>query len=107
MIHPFPIPQNTKGMTSFTKEELGVILGLYSMRVAKGEWRDYAIDHQKEIAVFSIFRHSAEHPLYTITKYKGSKTRAIQFEAHHDLKSIKKSSDLREVIEKLDEYKKG
>ncbi len=82
-------------------------MGLYSRRVSQGEWRDYAIDHEKELAVFSIFRHSAEHPLYTITKHKGTKNRATQYQANHGVTIIKKFNDLRDVVEKLGEYKKG
>jgi hypothetical protein len=52
----------------FTRDELSRILGLYGQFVAAGEWRDYAIDHLKEAAVFSIFRRAAETPLYRIEK---------------------------------------
>ncbi|MDZ7629089.1 MAG: DUF2794 domain-containing protein [Parvularculaceae bacterium] len=52
----------------FTREELSRILGLYGNFVAAGEWRDYAIDHLKDAAVFSIFRRAAETPLYRIEK---------------------------------------
>ena len=36
--------------------------------VAANEWRDYAIDHLSDRAVFSVFRRSREHPLYQIVK---------------------------------------
>lgn len=107
MIHPFPSEASLKGLTHFTKEELATIMGLYSRRVSKGEWRDYAIDHDKDVAVFSIFRHTAEHPLYTITKYRGSKNKATQYQANHGVNIINKSNSLKNVIEKLSEYKKG
>lgn len=107
MITPFRPQNNIKGLTSFTKEELAIIIGLYSKRVSKGEWRDYAIDHDKDIAVFSIFRHAAEHPLYTITKTKGTKNRTTQYQANHGVNIINKSNNLKNVIKKLNEYKKG
>lgn len=53
---------------AFTREELSRILGLYGCFVADGEWRDYAIDHLKDAAVFSIFRRAAETPIYRIEK---------------------------------------
>lgn len=53
---------------AFTREELSRILGLYGQFVAAGEWRDYAIDHLKDAAVFSVFRRAAETPLYRIEK---------------------------------------
>jgi len=45
-----------------------VILALYGKMVAAGEWRDYGISALRDVAVFSIFRHTAEHPLYRIEK---------------------------------------
>ena len=36
--------------------------------VAAGEWRDYAIDHLKDKAVFSIFRRTTEMPLFRVEK---------------------------------------
>ncbi|NNE86109.1 MAG: DUF2794 domain-containing protein [Alphaproteobacteria bacterium] len=56
---------------SFDRTELRVLLNEYSRRVAAGEWRDYAIDHGRDRAVFSVFRHTAEHPLYSIEKLPG------------------------------------
>ena len=55
-------------MVSFTRHELNLILRLYGLHVAAGEWRDYAIDMQEDRAVFSIFRHASEFPLYRIEK---------------------------------------
>ncbi len=36
--------------------------------VAAGEWRDYAIDHLRDRAVFSVFRRTSEVPLFQIVK---------------------------------------
>ena len=52
----------------FSRPELNQLLTLYSHQVARGEWRDYAIDHGRETASFSIFRRSSEVPLYRIEK---------------------------------------
>jgi hypothetical protein len=41
---------------------------VYGRHVASGEWRDYAIDHLRDRAVFSIFRRTSEVPLYRIVK---------------------------------------
>ena len=53
---------------SFDRRELGIILGLYGRMVAAGEWRDYGISALREVAVFSVFRRTAENPLYRIEK---------------------------------------
>src|ERR1051325_5286214 len=52
----------------FTRPELNQLLGLYSRNVARGIWRDYAIDHRDGQALFSVFRHTHESGTYTIVK---------------------------------------
>ncbi len=53
---------------AFHRKELNVILSLYGRMVAAGEWRDYGISHLRDVAVFAVFRRTAEHPLYRIEK---------------------------------------
>ena len=65
---PFPISPPIVEQVSFDRRELGLILGLYGRMVAAGEWRDYGISCLRETAVFSIFRRTAEHPLYRVEK---------------------------------------
>ena len=55
----------------FTRSELNQLLGLYSRNVARGIWRDYAIDHRDGQALFSVFRHTQESAVYTIVKSVG------------------------------------
>lgn len=55
----------------FTRSELNQLLGLYSRNVARGIWRDYAIDHRDGQALFSVFRHTHESAAYTIVKSLG------------------------------------
>lgn len=57
-----------RGLQFFSRSELNQLLGLYSRNVARGVWRDYAIDHRDGRALFSVFRHTQESPLYTIVK---------------------------------------
>ncbi|MEL7165267.1 MAG: DUF2794 domain-containing protein [Pseudomonadota bacterium] len=65
-------PANVREMPSpqvaFHRTELSVILSLYGRMVAAGEWRDYGISCLRDVAVFSVFRRTAEHPLYRIEK---------------------------------------
>lgn len=69
VVHLSP-PRNKKAteIVSFDRRELDQILRVYGFKVADGEWRDYAIDMLKDRAVFSVFRRTAEVPLYTIEK---------------------------------------
>ena len=53
---------------TFSREELRQLLDVYSRRVAAGDWRDYAIDYGPDRAIFSVFRHTADTPLYKISK---------------------------------------
>lgn len=63
-----PVPLKTPQQVSFDRRELGTILALYGRMVAAGEWRDYGISCLRDVAVFSVFRRTAEHPLYRIEK---------------------------------------
>ncbi|OJF89812.1 DUF2794 domain-containing protein [Pararhizobium antarcticum] len=53
---------------TFHRRELDLILRIYGRMVGDGDWRDYAIDHLKDRAVFSVFKRSGETPLYRIEK---------------------------------------
>jgi hypothetical protein len=53
---------------TFDRRELDLILKLYGRMVAANEWRDYAIDHLSDRAVFSVFRRTSETPLFQIVK---------------------------------------
>lgn len=65
---PFPLSQTLPEQVHFDRAELSTILTLYGRMVAQGEWRDYGISALREMAVFSIFRRTAENPLYRIEK---------------------------------------
>ena len=65
---PFQPPHRLPEQVSFDRRELGAILAIYGRMVAAGEWRDYGISCLSEVAVFSIFRRTAENPLYRVEK---------------------------------------
>ena len=56
------------GPVTFHRRELDQILKIYGRMVAANEWRDYAIDHLHDRAVFSVFRRTSETPLFSIVK---------------------------------------
>ncbi len=64
----FPIRSKPSTLVSFERKELTAILGTYGAGVARGLWRDYAIDHLRDAAIFSIFRRSCETPLFRVEK---------------------------------------
>ena len=67
-VTPCPLHAARPAQVGFEREELQRILDLYGRMVAAGEWRDYAIDFRPGMAIFSIFRHTSEQPLFAIAK---------------------------------------
>jgi hypothetical protein len=63
-----PVQSSRAVIVFFDRPELDRLLRLYGRMVAAGEWKDYAIDGQREAATFSVFRRSGETPLYRIEK---------------------------------------
>ncbi len=92
------MPLPVSDAVSFNRQELGTILSLYGRMVAAGAWRDYGISCLRDVAVFSVFRRTAEHPLYRIEKRPGLRLRQGQYsvvamDGHvlrrgHDLKTV-------------------
>jgi hypothetical protein len=62
------VPRAAEGRVFFDRRELRQLLGFYTTRVMTGEWRDYAIDLHAKATVFSVFRHTADVPLFAIAK---------------------------------------
>ena len=61
----------------FSKDELAKILNLYSKGVSSGEWKDYAIDFNKNNAFFYIFKHRLAAPECILHKSLERKKRKI------------------------------
>jgi hypothetical protein len=68
IITPFPTPASHPPQIGFERPELQRILDLYGRMVAAGEWRDYAMDFDRDAATFSAFRRAAERPQARIEK---------------------------------------
>jgi phage gpG-like protein len=66
-ITPFSRPQGPT-QTAFDRIELSRIMDLYGRMVAAGQWKDYAIDLRRDVAVFCAFRRAAERPEFRIEK---------------------------------------
>ncbi|MDB5478048.1 MAG: hypothetical protein JWM96_543 [Alphaproteobacteria bacterium] len=86
---------------TFTKGELNRILALYSYQVAKGQWRDYAIDFLKQMAIFSIFRHAHEQPLISILKIPANTAQGYVYELIVEKKRLSRSAELDLALEPL------
>lgn len=64
----FTVQKKRQKAIVYDRAELSVLLNLYGRMVASGHWRDYALDHLPDLAIFSIYRHFAERPVYRIEK---------------------------------------
>jgi hypothetical protein len=85
-----------KQSTFFDRQELRQLLDVYSRRVATGEWKDYAIDHQGPVATFSVFRNTFDTPLFAIAKRtNGGKCDYIVFNGY---KKMKQAATIQEAL---------
>jgi hypothetical protein len=104
VMHVQPIgPAARPEQVAFDRRELGVILTLYGRMVAAGEWRDYGISHLSDVAIFSIFRRTAEHPIYRIEKRPRLRERQGMYAViGMDGQILKRGHDLRTVLRVLE-----
>ena len=85
----------------FDREDLNHLLGVYSRQVARGVWRDYAIDHRSNMAIFSIFKRSQEQAIFTVTKVLLRGDKEPNYVLLSRNRQIKSSRDLRHIVEAL------
>lgn len=78
-------------------------MDVYGRKVARGEWRDYALDLLRDKAVFSVYRRASEVPLYRIEKDPklSRKQGAYSIIAAGGL-ILKRGHDLKRVLAVLD-----
>ncbi|MBO9478949.1 DUF2794 domain-containing protein [Shimia sp. R11_0] len=99
-LHP---PLKATPQVAFHRTELTVILGLYGRMVAAGEWRDYGISSLREVAVFSVFRRTAENPIYRIEKRpKLRNKQGLYAVIGMDGQVLKRGHDLKTVLRVLE-----
>ncbi len=102
---PTPLPSGTQPpeQVSFDRRELGAILTLYGRMVAAGEWRDYGISCLREVAIFSVFRRTAENPLYRIEKRPRLRSRqGLYAVVAMDGQVLRRGHDLAQVLRVLE-----
>lgn len=99
-----PAPQQRAvPIVSFDRRELGLILNVYGRKVASGEWRDYALDMERERALFSIYRRSSERPLFVVEKNPKLARRQGQYMVYStEGRVLKRGHDLANVLRVLD-----
>lgn len=91
---------------AFDRRELGAILRVYGRKVSDGEWRDYAIDHMEDRAVFSIFRRASEMPIYRVEKIPALARKQGAYQVVAATGAIlKRGHELAQVLRVLDKPK--
>ena len=94
---------NVQAQVAFDRREMQAILSLYGRMVAAGEWRDYGISMLREMAVFSVFRRTAETPLYRIEKRPRLRNRQGMYSVvGMDGQILKRGHDLKTVLRVLE-----
>ena len=100
---PLSLPSRQPEQVAFHRTELNLILGLYGRMVAAGEWRDYGMSFLREAAVFSVFRRTAENPLYRIEKRPKRRLKQGQYAViGMDGQVLKRGTELRQVLQVLE-----
>ena len=100
---PFPKSGKPTEQIAFDRSELSLILGVYGRMVAAGEWRDYGMSFLKDVAIFSVFRRTAEHPIYRIEKRPKMRGRQGMYSViAMDGQILKRGHDLKTVLRVLD-----
>jgi hypothetical protein len=96
---PFHPPE----VVSFHRTELSVILSLYGRFVSAGEWRDYGISTLRDVAIFAVFRRTAEQPMYRIEKRPKMAARQGMYAViGMDGRILRRGHDLRTVLRVLE-----
>ena len=92
---------------TFHRLELNQILRIYGRMVGESEWRDYAIDHLKDKAVFSVFKRSGDLPLYQIEKNPKFAAKQGAFSiVNAQGKILKRGQELAQVLKFFDKVQK-
>ena len=60
VVSPFPRPWDRRETATFDAQEFHRIIDLYGRMVAAGEWRDYALRFDLDLALFAAFRRHSE-----------------------------------------------
>ena len=98
-----PAQFHASEQVAFHRTELNMILSLYGRMVSAGEWRDYGLSHLRDTAVFSVFRRTAENPLYRIEKHPRLRLKQGQYDViGMDGQILKRGNDLRQVLRVLE-----
>tara|TARA_B100001173_G_C15978631_1_gene543412 strand:- start:819 stop:1148 length:330 start_codon:yes stop_codon:yes gene_type:complete len=90
------VPNNHK--LYFSKIELSKILNCYSIGVSNGSWKDYALNFNKNEAIFSIYKHTLASPECILKKYKEKKKKRTLYQLSISNKLNSRYEDIDQLI---------
>ena len=92
-----------KEKVSFSKNDLNLIISIYSKNVSNGIWKDYSINFERNYAEFSIYKHSYASPEFSIVKNK-KKIFSI-YSRQQELKKSRYIKDVLDILKKVESKK--
>ena len=90
------IPNNHK--LYFSKLELSKILNCYSIGVSNGNWKDYALNFNKNEAIFSFYKHALASPECILKKFKENKKKRTFYQLSINNKKNSKYQNIDQII---------
>ena len=98
------LAKGAKGRISlcFDRSEFSKLMSLYSRQVALGHWKDYALDTAPGLALFSIYRHASERPIYAVAKAVHPSGRGRQYAVFQGPKRLKVADTLADALMAFD-----
>ena len=94
----FPGSHRPHRQIYFSRREINQLLSLYSRKVARGEWRDYAIDQDSRHAAFSVFRRSSDRPVFTVCKFADGTHPDGDYVLYSGRSAVKRGRSIDEVL---------
>ena len=83
----------------FSKEELKIILQIYSYQVSSGICKDYSIDCNYQKAIFSFFRNTFDKPIFQIEKkFKKKNLNVYEFYLTYNNRLIEKNISFKKIL---------
>ncbi len=98
-----PEAAETTGPVFLHRRELDLILRVYGRMVAAGEWRDYSLSGQVDVAEFAAYRRSGDAPVCRIEKRPALQNRQGQWAVFGEGGQVlKRGRDLAQVLRLFD-----
>jgi len=78
-------------------------MNVYGRMVSAGQWRDYAIEFAKDVAIFAAFRRASERPEYRLEKRPSLQARQGQWALMGEQGQVlKRGHDLAAILAPLE-----